>query len=84
VTKSHILVLNVPARIDITPAEVTIQRKHGRPIGSKDKNPRKRKEQNNTVGVTPAEVTDKAQKRLSVKSQKRLEVELQKRSLIKF
>jgi hypothetical protein len=59
VTKSHISALNTPARIDIIPAEVTIQRKCGRPIGSKDKNPRNRKEQNNTVGVTLAEVTDK-------------------------
>jgi hypothetical protein len=59
VTKSHIPALNAPARIDITPAEITIQRKRGRPIGSKDKNPRNRKEQNNAVGVTPAEVTNK-------------------------
>jgi hypothetical protein len=59
VTKSYIPVLNTHARIDITPADVTIQRKRERPIGSKDKNPRKRKEQNNTVGVTPAEVIDK-------------------------
>jgi hypothetical protein len=59
VTKSHIPALIVPARIDITPAEVTIQRKRERPIGSKDKNPQKRKEHNNAVGVTPAEVTDK-------------------------
>jgi hypothetical protein len=59
VIKSHIPALNVPYRIDITPVEVTIQRKRERPIGFKDKNPRKRKEQNNAVGVTPAEVTDK-------------------------
>jgi hypothetical protein len=59
VSKSHIPDLNAPARIDITPAEVTIQRKRGRPIGSKDKNSRNGKEQNNVVGVTPAEVTDK-------------------------
>jgi hypothetical protein len=59
VTKSHIPTLNTPARIDITPAEVTIQIKRGRPIGSKDKNPRNKKEQNNAVGVTPTEVTDK-------------------------
>jgi hypothetical protein len=59
VTKSHILALNAPARIDITQAEVTIQRKRGRPIGSKDKNPRNKKERNNAVGITPAEVTDK-------------------------
>jgi hypothetical protein len=37
VTKSHIPALNAPARIEITPAEVTIQRKRGRPIDSKDK-----------------------------------------------
>jgi hypothetical protein len=59
VTKLHIPTLNAHARIDITPAEVTIQRKYERPIGSKDKNPRNRKEQNNVVGVTPAEVIDK-------------------------
>ena len=58
-TKSHIPALNAPTLIEITPAEVTIQRKRGRPIGSKDKNPRKMKEQNNAVGVTPAKVTDK-------------------------
>jgi hypothetical protein len=44
VTKLHIPVLNAPTRIDITPVEVIIQRKHGRKIGSKDKNPRNRKE----------------------------------------
>jgi hypothetical protein len=50
-TKSHIPALNVPARIDITPADVTIQRKLGRPIS--------RIMQNNAVGVTSAEVIDK-------------------------
>jgi hypothetical protein len=59
VTKSHIPALNAPARIDITPADVTIQRKHGSPIGSNDKNLRNRKEQKNVVDVTPAEVIDK-------------------------
>jgi hypothetical protein len=59
VTKSHIPALNAPARIEITPADVTIQRKRGTLIDSKDKNPRKMKEQNNAVGVTPAKVTDK-------------------------
>jgi hypothetical protein len=59
VTKSHIPGLNAPAQIDITPAYVTIQRKRERPIGSKDKNPRNMKEQNNTVGITSAKVTDK-------------------------
>jgi hypothetical protein len=59
VTKSHIPALNAHARIDITPIEVTIQRKRQRSISSKDKNSRNMKEQNNTVGVTLAEVTDK-------------------------
>jgi hypothetical protein len=59
VTKSHIPALNASARIDITPTEVTIQRKRERPIGSKDKNSRNRKEQNNAVGVTPTEVINK-------------------------
>jgi hypothetical protein len=58
-TKSHIPALNTPARIDITPVNVTIQRKRGRPIGFKDKNPRKRKEHDNAVGITPAGVNDK-------------------------
>jgi L-ribulose-5-phosphate 3-epimerase UlaE len=43
VTKSHISALNTPARIDITQADVTIQRKRRRPIGSKDKNSQKGK-----------------------------------------
>jgi hypothetical protein len=59
VTKSHIPALNAPARIDITPAEVTIQIKYGILIGSKDKIPWNRKEQNNAVGVTPIEVINK-------------------------
>ena len=46
VTKSHVPALNATARIDAIPVEVTIQRKRGRPTGSKDKNPRKKKEQN--------------------------------------
>jgi hypothetical protein len=84
VTKSHIPALNAPARIDITPAEVTIQRKRGRSIGSKDKNPRNRKKQNNVVGITPAEVTDKIPEEIVSKITKRLKVESHKRSLIKF
>ena len=40
VTKSHIPALNAPARIDIIPEEISIQ-KRGRQIGSKNKNPRK-------------------------------------------
>jgi hypothetical protein len=64
VTKSHIPDLNAPARIYITPAEITIQRKRGRPIGSKDKNLRNRKEQKNAVGVTSAEITNKIQEEI--------------------
>jgi hypothetical protein len=59
VTKSHIPALNIPARINITSAKVTIQRKRERPIGSKDKNSQNKKEQNNTVGVTLTVVIDK-------------------------
>ena len=50
VTKSHIPASNAPARIEVIPEAITIQRKRGRPIGSKDKNTRKRKEQNKSVG----------------------------------
>ncbi|XP_076925963.1 uncharacterized protein LOC143588946 [Bidens hawaiensis] len=50
VTKSHIPASNAPARIEVIPEAIAIQRKRGRPIGSKDKNPRKRKEQNNVAG----------------------------------
>jgi hypothetical protein len=73
VTKSYIPALNAHARIDIIPAEVTIQRKRGRPIGSKDKNPQNRKEQNNVVGVTPAEITDKILEEIVSKIPKEIE-----------
>ena len=55
VTKSHIPAINAPARIDITKIsnESNVRRKRGRPLGSKDVNPRKRKEQNKAVGPTP-------------------------------
>ncbi|XP_021843504.2 uncharacterized protein [Spinacia oleracea] len=49
VTKSHIPVVNAPIKIDVpagqyqTASESIARMKHGRPIGSKDKNPRKRK-----------------------------------------
>ncbi|KAJ0909475.1 hypothetical protein HanRHA438_Chr07g0322041 [Helianthus annuus] len=43
VTKSHVPASNAPARIEVIPEAITIQRKHGRPIGSKDKNTWKRK-----------------------------------------
>jgi hypothetical protein len=83
-TKSHILALNTPAQIDITPAEVTIQRKRGRPIGSKDKNQQERKERNNIVGVTPVEVIDKIPKEIVSKIPKEIGSRTQKMSLIKF
>ncbi|KAL0376558.1 UNVERIFIED_CONTAM: hypothetical protein Scaly_0773400 [Sesamum calycinum] len=52
VTKSHILAENVPARLEVPEVTLTqtkasesqIRRKRGRPLGSKDANPRKRKE----------------------------------------
>ena len=61
VTKSHIPASNAPARIEAIPEAITIQRKRGRPIGSKDKNPHKIKEQNKSIGAnliteTPEEV----------------------------
>ena len=47
VTKSHIHAENVPARVDITEGQKTFESKtrskHGRPIGSKDITPRKRR-----------------------------------------
>ena len=48
VTKSHIPVANVPSKIDIPTQQVVTnesrtRQKHGRPDGSKDKNPQKRK-----------------------------------------
>ena len=47
VTKSHIPAANVPARVDITEGKKTYESKtrskHGRPIGSKDITPRKRR-----------------------------------------
>jgi hypothetical protein len=73
VTKSNISVLNAHARIDITPTKITIQRKRERPIGSKDKNPRNRKEQNNTVNVTLTEVTDKISKEIVSKISEEIE-----------
>ena len=58
VTKSHIPAINAPARIDITKIsnEFNVRRKRERPLGSKDVNPRKKKEQNKAVGITPEEV----------------------------
>ena len=51
VTKSHIAAANVPARVDITERqkayESTTRSKRGRPIGSKDITPRKRRTNGN-------------------------------------
>ena len=46
VTKSHVPAINAPIRIDVQEGQSTESKtrlKRGRPIGSKDKNPRKRK-----------------------------------------
>ncbi|GJR34699.1 hypothetical protein Tco_1210383 [Tanacetum coccineum] len=53
VTKSYIPALNAPSRIYIpeTLNESKVRRKCGRPMGSKDTNPGKRKEQNTTGKV---------------------------------
>ena len=54
VTKSYILAANAPIIIDVPAGqnvtEYKPQIKCGRPIGSKDKNPRKRKGAKNEVG----------------------------------
>ncbi|CAA0831790.1 Unknown protein, partial [Striga hermonthica] len=52
VAKSHVAAINAPARIEITkemanddvPNELKARLKRGRPVGSKDKNPRKKRE----------------------------------------
>ncbi|KAL0347696.1 UNVERIFIED_CONTAM: Retrovirus-related Pol polyprotein from transposon RE1 [Sesamum calycinum] len=70
VTKSHIPVENVPARLEVPEATLTqlkasesqIRRKHGRPLGSKDANLRKRKEHivsiNHDANVTTSNVSE--------------------------
>jgi hypothetical protein len=56
VTKSHILAANAPEKIDVqhgqssTANESKPTIKRGRPLGSKDKNPRKRKGGKNQDG----------------------------------
>ncbi|KAK4384049.1 Copia protein [Sesamum angolense] len=69
VTKSHIPVENVPARLEVLEVTLTqtkafesqIRRKRGRPLGSKDANPRKRKEHivsiNHDANVTTSNVS---------------------------
>ena len=59
VTKSYIPAANAPARIEIPEIksenkdthESKTRQKHGRPIGSKDKNPRKRKGVDNHINI---------------------------------
>ncbi|KAL0299333.1 UNVERIFIED_CONTAM: hypothetical protein Sradi_6593100 [Sesamum radiatum] len=70
VTKSHILAENVPARLEIPEVTLTqtkasesqIRRKRGRPLGSKDANPRKRKEHivsiNHDANVSTSNVSE--------------------------
>ncbi|KAL0283557.1 UNVERIFIED_CONTAM: hypothetical protein Sangu_2882300 [Sesamum angustifolium] len=70
VTKLHILAENVPARLEVPEATFTqskasesqIRRKRGRPLGSKDANPRKRKEHivsiNHDANVTTSNVSE--------------------------
>ncbi|KAL0389056.1 UNVERIFIED_CONTAM: Copia protein [Sesamum calycinum] len=70
VTKSHISAENVPARSEVPEVTLTqtkasesqIRRKRGRPLGSKDANPRKRKEHivsiNHDANVTTSNVSE--------------------------
>ena len=64
-TKSHISATNAPARINIPEGQLAneseIHLKHGRPIGSKDVTPRKRRTQMRVD--TPEEVHDKIKKK---------------------
>ncbi|KAL2252668.1 UNVERIFIED_CONTAM: hypothetical protein Sindi_0061500 [Sesamum indicum] len=71
VTKSHILAENVPAHLEVlevilnksNASESQIRRKHGRPLASKDANPRKSKEYivliNHDANVTTSVSKDK-------------------------
>ncbi|KAL0319974.1 UNVERIFIED_CONTAM: hypothetical protein Sradi_5258900 [Sesamum radiatum] len=70
VTKSHILAQNVPTRLEVPEVILTqskasesqIRRKCGRPLGSKDANPRKRKEHivsiNHDANVTTSNISE--------------------------
>lgn len=53
VTKSHVPAANAPIKVDVPVGqtnEIITRMKRGRPIGSKDKNPRKRKGAKNENG----------------------------------
>ncbi|KAL0343023.1 UNVERIFIED_CONTAM: hypothetical protein Sangu_1189700 [Sesamum angustifolium] len=70
VTKSHIPAKNIPVRLEVHEATLTqskasesqIRRKRGRPLGSKDANPRKRKGHivsiNHDANVTTSNVSE--------------------------
>ena len=66
ITKWHIPAVNVPIRIDVpkgpstsfVASESQIRVKRGRPLGSKDKNPRKRSTKNDTTKESHEEIQD--------------------------
>ena len=66
ITKSHIPAVNVSIRIDVpkgpstsvVASESQIRLKRGRPLGSKDKNPRKRSTKNDTTKEFHEEIQD--------------------------
>ena len=66
ITKSHIPAVNVPIRINVPKGPCTsviasesqIRLKRGRPLGSKDKNPRKRSIKNDTTKESHEEIQD--------------------------
>ncbi|KAL0286720.1 UNVERIFIED_CONTAM: hypothetical protein Sangu_2723900 [Sesamum angustifolium] len=89
VKKTHIPAENVPARLEVPEATLTqskasesqIRRKRGRPLGSKDANPRKRKEHivsiNHDANVTTSNVSeDKITKMILSEDPKRNEQDL--------
>ncbi|KAK4406308.1 Retrovirus-related Pol polyprotein from transposon TNT 1-94 [Sesamum angolense] len=90
VTKSHIPAENVQARLEVPEATLTqtktsesqIRRKRGRPLGSKDANPQKRKEHtvpiNHDANVTTSNVSeDKIPEVILYKDPKRNEKDLE-------
>ncbi|KAL0303358.1 UNVERIFIED_CONTAM: hypothetical protein Sradi_6203900, partial [Sesamum radiatum] len=90
ITKSHISAENVPAHLEIPEAILTqskasesqVHQKCGRPIGSKDANPKKRKEHivsiNHDANVTTSNVSkDKISKAILSKDSNRNEQDLE-------
>ena len=88
ITKSQIPTENAPIRIDVLIRQPSIANetkprlKRGRPIGSKDKNPRKKKGANNQDGqVEEADVLGETQDMINQKTQKRFRyLKIMKRS----